>query len=190
MALFAVVFPSYSFPITSEHFARVDQTHWVLDVCSLVRQQYWEVKEVALFLTAPNSLDPSLALGLYVKCGASDWMYRGCVHSGHPSDVMPLQWPAQEGGHVVPPAPGYIQLGVSIEPLAELSAKEGSRLGDKMQFARRVGLDMYRFLEGFATQASGDAILIPTNALDRWLQRFERKFRLDPDFLTRQDEKY
>lgn len=40
-----------------------------------------------------------------------------------------LQWPAQEGGYVVPPAPGYIQLGVSIEPLAELAAKEGSRLG-------------------------------------------------------------
>lgn len=39
--------------------------------------------------------------------------------------------------------------------------------GDKMQFARRVGLDLFRFLEGFATQASGDAILIPTNALDR-----------------------
>jgi hypothetical protein len=52
MALFAVVFPSYSFPITSEHFARVDQTHWVLDVCSLVRQQYWEVKEVRVWGTA------------------------------------------------------------------------------------------------------------------------------------------
>jgi hypothetical protein len=52
MALFAVVFPSYSFPITSEHFARVDQTHWVLDVCSLVRQQYWEVKEVRVWDTA------------------------------------------------------------------------------------------------------------------------------------------
>jgi hypothetical protein len=37
-----------------------------------------------------------------------------------------------------------------------------------MQFARRVGLDLYRFLEGFATQASGDAILIPTSALDRY----------------------
>lgn len=37
-----------------------------------------------------------------------------------------------------------------------------------MQFARRVGLDLFRFLEGFATQASGDAILIPTNALDRY----------------------
>jgi hypothetical protein len=31
---------------------------------------------------------------------------------------------------VVPPAPGYIQLGISVEPLAELSAKEGSRLGE------------------------------------------------------------
>lgn len=47
--------------------------------------------QVALFLTAPNTLDPSLALGLYVKCGTSEWLYRGCVHSGHPSEVMPLQ---------------------------------------------------------------------------------------------------
>lgn len=47
--------------------------------------------QVALFLTAPGTLDPSLALGLYVKCGTSDWLYRGCVHNGHPSEVMPLQ---------------------------------------------------------------------------------------------------
>lgn len=78
-----------------------------------------------------------------------------------------LQWPAQDGGYAVPPAPGFIQLGVSIEPVAEVAAKEGSRLGDKMQFARRVGLDLYRFLESFATQATGDAILIPTSALDK-----------------------
>jgi hypothetical protein len=121
--------------------------------------------------------------------------------------------------------------------------------GDRMQFARRVGLDLFRFLEGFATQGAGDTILIPTNILDRWaarycccaltpcdgvtapqhqpwsahgrkllmsmlteaaacmfallrvscwcwrllcrwLQRFERLFRLDPDFLTRQEEKF
>jgi len=46
--LFGVFFPAYSYPIPSEHFQQVDQTHWVLDVCSLVRQQYWEVKEVRL----------------------------------------------------------------------------------------------------------------------------------------------
>lgn len=48
VALFGVFFNGYSYPITSEHFVQVDQTHWVLDVCSLVLQQYWEVKEVRL----------------------------------------------------------------------------------------------------------------------------------------------
>lgn len=63
----------------------------VLDVCTMVKPQCWELKEVALFLNTPNSLDPSMALGLYVKAGESEWLYRGCVHNGHPSEVMPLQ---------------------------------------------------------------------------------------------------
>jgi hypothetical protein len=41
-----------------------------------------------------------------------------------------------------------------------------------MLFGRRVGLDLYRFLESFATQATGDAILIPTSALDRCAHGF------------------
>lgn len=65
------------------------------------------------------------------------------------------------------PQPGSIQLGISIEPLAEVGAKEGSKLGNKLDYARRVGMDLYRFLESFATQATGDAILIPTSALDK-----------------------
>eukprot|EP00983_Pelagomonas_calceolata_P072100 1151550-Pelagomonas_calceolata.AAC.1 len=38
---------------------------------------YWELKELTLFLTQPNILDPSLALGLYLKIGNSnEWLYR------------------------------------------------------------------------------------------------------------------
>jgi hypothetical protein len=89
--LFGTFFVGNSFPITSANLTQVDPTHWVLDVCSLVRPDYWELKEVALFLLTPNSLDPAAALGLYVKAGPSEWLYRGCVHNGHPSEVMPLQ---------------------------------------------------------------------------------------------------
>jgi hypothetical protein len=89
--LFGTFFVGNSFPITSANLTQVDPTHWVLDVCSLVRPDYWELKEVALFLVAPNTLDPAAALGLYVKAGPSEWLYRGCVHNGHPSEVMPLQ---------------------------------------------------------------------------------------------------
>ncbi|WIA11762.1 hypothetical protein OEZ85_011856 [Tetradesmus obliquus] len=189
MAPFGVLFVGNSYPITSDYFAQVDPTHWVLDVCSLVKPQYWELKEVCLFLTAPDTLDPSLALGLYLKSGSGDWVYMGCCHSTHPSEVMPLRWPAQEGGYAVPPGPGFIQVGVSIEPLAEVAAKESSRVGDKLAYAKRVGMDLYHFLASFATQTNGDTIVIPTKALDRWYERFERKFRLDPDFLTRNQDK-
>lgn len=63
----------------------------VLDVCSTVKPEYWELKEVALFLVTPGALSPDVALGLYVRCHDSDWLYRGCVHSCHPSEAMPLQ---------------------------------------------------------------------------------------------------
>jgi len=62
---------------------------------------------------------------LYRPVPLHDWVVRICVCCTHW-----MQWPSQEGGYVVPPAPGFIQLGVSIEPLAELAAKEGSRLGE------------------------------------------------------------
>jgi len=159
-------------------------------VCTLVKPEYWELKEVSLFLLAANSLPADAALGLYVKAGPSEWLYRGCVHNGHPSEVMPLQWPAQDGGYMVPPQPGWIQVGISIEPLQDTLTKEGSRLGEKIIFAERIGLNLFRFLESFATQAAGDAIVIPADALDRWMKRFQEKFKRDPDFLTRDAEKF
>jgi len=82
----------------------------LLDVCAAVRPDYWELKEVSLFLAAP--IDAAAAVGLYVKTGAGGWAYRGCVHNGRPSEVMPLQWPMREGGEPVAPQPGAVQIGV------------------------------------------------------------------------------
>lgn len=222
----------------------------MLDVCSTVNPNYWDLKEIALFLTAPNTLDAASALGVYVKCGSSDWIYRGCVHAGHPSEVMPLQvcpcmqvcmrvcggrmwwwwlwwwcvcatmharmwaqqepleaaaaasravpppmfctntspmdhesspgclgccarvhpwpqWPLPEGGALLPPGPGVVQVGVSVEPGADIIHKEGSKLGAKHDFAKRVAEDLFRFLESFQTQHMGNHIVVPANALDR-----------------------
>lgn len=62
----------------------------VLDV-TVVNPAYEELKEVALFLTAPGAMDPQFGVGLYVSVGGSEWSYRGYVGSAHPSEVMPLQ---------------------------------------------------------------------------------------------------
>lgn len=85
----------------------------VFDV-STVTPNYRELQEVSLFLAQPGTLDPSLALGLYISIGGAEWQYRGYVSNTQPSEVMPLQWPEQD--QPLTGAPGTIQLGVSLEP--------------------------------------------------------------------------
>ena len=43
-----------------------------------------------------------------------------------------------------PPGPGAVQIGISIEPGVEIIQKEGSKLGAREDFAKRVGLDLFR----------------------------------------------
>ena len=81
---------------------------------SNVTPNYRELQEVSLFLLQANTLDPSLALGLYISIGGAEWQYRGYVSSTQPSEVMPLSWPEQDQPLSV--GPGTIQLGVSLEP--------------------------------------------------------------------------
>ncbi|GFR52049.1 hypothetical protein Agub_g14568 [Astrephomene gubernaculifera] len=188
--MFGLFFVGHSGPITSNQLTQVDATHWVLD-CAPITSNYTDLKEVALFLLPGTVIDPNSALGLYVKAGASgQWSYRGCVHNGHPSEVMPLQWPLNEDGSPVSPAVGPIQIGVSVEPGEQIIQKEGSKVGAKEEFAKRVGLDLFRFLESFQTQQMGNHIVVPADALDRWFVRFSEKFRRDPDFLTRRKETF
>ena len=56
-----------------------------------------------------------------------------------------------------------------MEPLAELDQKEGLRLGAKEEFAKRVAMNLYHFLESFHGVAPGpDSLVVPANFLDRW----------------------
>ena len=72
---------------------------------------------MSLFLVRSGTLDPTLALGLYISIGGAEWQYRGYVSNTQPSEVMPLQWPEQDQPLNI--GPGVIQLGVSLEPLGQ-----------------------------------------------------------------------
>jgi len=158
-------------------------------VCQTVKPNYGDLKEVCLYLSAPQALDPNAALGVYVSCGGTDWQYRGCISSGRPSDVFPTNWPTAGQDLVA----GGARIGISVEPRAELEQKESTRLGKKEEFAKRVALDLFRFLESFnsgcVTQVTSDQLVVPANFLDRWFTKFQSKFRRDPDFLTRDRDK-
>lgn len=153
--------------------------------------------------------------------GPPSWQYRGCVAEGKPSDAFPLSFPFAPGeGAGAPPSsatpPSLLPLslvptaaaaaaaagtttasaalvGVSLEPAAELASREHSGVASRLEFGRRVGLDLFRFAQSFApaadpAAAAAGAAVLPPGALDEWWRKFEMKFRLDPDFLLRKEE--
>ena len=84
-------------------------------------------------------------------------------------------------------------VGVSLEPAAELAARESSSVASRLEFGRRVGLDLFRFAQSFApatdpAAAAAGAATLPPGALDAWWRKFEAKFRRDPEFLLRRQE--
>mmetsp|Transcript_58564 Transcript_58564/g.186703 ORF Transcript_58564/g.186703 Transcript_58564/m.186703 type:complete len:192 (-) Transcript_58564:10-585(-) len=190
MALFGAVFVGHSFPITSEHFTRTSEISWVIDVSASVTTNYQELKEVCLFLTMPNALPPGAALSLFVSVGGGVFDYRGSVSNTRPSETIQCSWP-EPAGLVQQGEPIHAQIGIRVESEAEAAEKIGQRVGAKEDFAKRVAMDLFRFMESFqgSVPQLPNMLVVPTNVLDRWFTKFQDKFRRDPDFLTRAAEK-
>lgn len=68
--------------------------------------------------------------------------------------------------------------------------KEGAKLGAKEDFCKRVGMDLFQYMQSFGDVRSvgPEQLLVPTNVLDKWFTRISTRLRHDPDFLTRQKD--
>ena len=68
----------------------------------------------------------------------------------------------------------------NVAPLVENKANSDIR----QVYAKKVALNLFRFMESFNKNTSQQELLIlPCDVLDKWLLRFENKFRLDPNFV-------
>lgn len=59
----------------------------------------------------------------------------------------------------------------------EVVQKEGTKLASRQEFAKRVAVDLFRFMESFNKGVQGDTLILPTNCLELWFQKFDNKFR-------------
>ena len=65
-----------------------------------------------------------------------------------------------------------------------------------LRWGRRVAQDLYHYLQGYAQPAAAAAaaaagraqefLVMPANVLDRWMQRFEAKYKRDPNWLMKE----
>ena len=62
-----------------------------------------------------------------------------------------------------------------------------SGVDDRLAFAHKIALDLFQYMTSFSEKTQhGDMIAVPTNILDRWMDRFNRKYRVDPNFMMKQ----
>lgn len=75
------------------------------------------MKDICIFLLNEQALPPDKALAVYVQSPGSAFEYRGAVHMGCPSAVLPLLWPPSP----TPGVPGSsAQIGISVEDASTL----------------------------------------------------------------------
>jgi Ni,Fe-hydrogenase III small subunit len=61
-----------------------------------------------------------------------------------------------------------------------------SGVDDRFAYAHKIATDLFQYMSSFAQEPrQADWMVVPTNILDRWLERFERKYRLDPNFMLK-----
>ena len=70
---------------------------------------------------------------------------------------------------------------------AEAAAKQGAKAAAREEFCRRVGMDLFQFMQSFAGVGTvgPNKLLVPSNVLDKWFARITHRLERDPDFLTR-----
>ena len=168
--------------ITSLDCTQVSETKWVAPLVAPT-----VVPELTFFLL------PSFVQAAQAGFGASlhfstdngaNWQFIGAVHGEKPSDIFRTAWPGNsdlQGVHTV-------QIGVSVEPLSDIATNAGGsrEVAGRLQFAKGIAMDLFTFMESFNTAEHGNEYLVlPTNCLEKWLARFENKYRRDPDFFMK-----
>ncbi len=102
-----------------------------------------------------------------------------------PSVIVNAGWSINPSVNELP----SLRLLFCIEPANELLPKIEvvSTVDFRRDFARKIALNLFRFIESFSQGGSRDAgfLRCPQDVLDRWLVRFDEKYQRDPNFILK-----
>ncbi|PFH37238.1 hypothetical protein BESB_036960 [Besnoitia besnoiti] len=145
-------------------------------VCDLVNPG--EISDFVCFLNAPLPSNNEGA-GIYFSIPPfTDWEFMGVITNNKPSALLSPGWSFLPQVNQQP----LIKLGLSIESAAVLAEKLLTKppVDVKKEYARRVALNLYRYIESFQGGAT-----MPL--LDQWFQRFETRYQRDPNFVMKSE---
>lgn len=138
--------------------------------------------ELTMFLLEALPADKG-AIIFYALPPFEEWRVLGTLTSDRASTVFRTGWITDPLISQVP----CLQIGVAIDSLDNVNAvvtEQASEETDRLGFAQLVARDLFKYLQSFSQVLPvGERLVIPTDALDKWLKRFEDKYRRNPQFL-------
>lgn len=150
------------------------------------------VSEVVCFLLPGATLPPQHGVLVYWQVASpchepTGFELFGSITPGRPSALFRTGWGLNEAIINMSQQPQVaVTLGVSVEPLANIANILVDNPTDStLHVAKQIATDLFTFMQSFDTGAVGNLMTVPTNIFDRWLARFEAKFRRDPSFFMK-----
>lgn len=144
------------------------------------------VSEITFFLIPSSPLPAGYGVILYYSLHPfQNWEIIGAIDPLKPSGTFRTGWPLKEefrGATIV-------QLGIALETLDNIKNLEIQNNGveDRLAFAHKIALDLFQYMTSNAPSSSSNQMMVvPTNIFDRWMERFDRKYKLDPNFMLKQ----
>ena len=145
------------------------------------------VQLTAIVAVVPNATNPPPSTGFELL---------GAITPDQPSSVFQTGWSEKEQFLELSSrgTPVMVTIAASIEPLANLQnlgatptnpAQEG-----RLYVAQKIAYDLFHFMRSFDTGTGGQGnMVVPQNIFDRWFNRFENRFKRDPNFfMKKRDE--
>ncbi|KAF4668353.1 hypothetical protein FOZ61_006592 [Perkinsus olseni] len=152
-------------------FVQETETSWHVDVPNPS-----SISSFSVFLLRPVPSD-TVGLGVYYTATTDGATFVGALSNAKPTDIFSPGWPLNPDIAIMP----AVRIGLAFEPSEAVSES----VDFKREFARKVALNLFRYIESFNTSGGGDARFMrcPQDLLDRWLQRFDDKYDKDPMFV-------
>jgi hypothetical protein len=164
MTSFAIAIPGRPLLV---NFQPDGQYRWTVDI-----PDPGSISDICFFLTSQL---PQQDVGISIYYNLAGWQFIGAVSNTKPTVIINPGWSLNPNVNREP----VLKVGIALEPAAEIVPKLETcmQLDFRKNFARKVALNLFRFLESFNIQG------FPVAALDKWFLKFEEKFQRDPNFV-------
>ena len=145
------------------------------------------INVLSFFMNQPlGGADMGAALYYSTPPNYQNLIFIGAIANARPSDIF-------HPGFALNPDVNVhreIKLVIQLKNLSEIETNVLIAQETDLQkdYAKKVAHNLFNYLKSFDNQKSGNTMVVPVNSLEKWFEKFTRKYDMDPNFVYKTQE--